>query len=271
MGYNFELIERLVLNKDFYQGKKIVSLGVLFPYVSSKEAKTLHKNYGVNTEMPREEFSKYLFEDVLNCDELIALDVDDYQGAELIADLNKPLVPSRKFDVVFDAGTLEHLCNVPMALNNIFTLLNEGGAYVFGAPCNGWVNHGFFQMSPTFYLDLCDGNNDQLLCSDITIHGKKNSVIVSSETKDIDIQMFVSSHSKITLSGVITKQQEGEISFDFIQGKYREWHSRDSNSVKKTKWLIRFVLFLLRSRFLPYQFKVLSLSALKQIKRLLGG
>src|SRR6266542_2706970 len=55
--------------------------------------------------------------------EVVNLDNSDYEGAEIIGDLNRPLaeellVKAGRFDLIIDSGCLEHIFNVPQVLKN---------------------------------------------------------------------------------------------------------------------------------------------------------
>ena len=99
---------------------------------------------------PRAYFSR------LDFSTLQALDISDFEGADHIFDLNEDELPERlvsQFDAVFNGGTLEHVFHVPNALTSITRMLRPGGVVVHVLPCNGWVNHGFYQISPTLMFD----------------------------------------------------------------------------------------------------------------------
>jgi SAM-dependent methyltransferase len=98
----------------------------------------------------------YAYFSKLGFSTLQALDVSDFEGADHIFDLNEDELPERlmgRFDAVFNGGTLEHVFHVPNALTSITRMLRPGGVVVHVAPCNGWVNHGFYQISPTLMFD----------------------------------------------------------------------------------------------------------------------
>lgn len=79
-----------------------------------------------------------------------SLDFSDFEGAQLLCDLNQP-VPEEwhgQFDFIFDGGTLEHVFNVPQALRNMFDMLSPNGRFVALNPLNNWVGHGLYQFSP---------------------------------------------------------------------------------------------------------------------------
>ncbi|MEQ8510327.1 MAG: class I SAM-dependent methyltransferase [Rhodospirillaceae bacterium] len=83
-----------------------------------------------------------------------ALDNSGYEGAKLIHDLNDPNPPEEfreKFDVIYDGGTFEHLFNVPIAFSNLYHFLNKDGFVIHDVPVNNYVDHGFYQFSPTLF------------------------------------------------------------------------------------------------------------------------
>jgi SAM-dependent methyltransferase len=92
--------------------------------------------------------------------EVLALDYSDFEGAELVGDLNRP-VPEQlasRFDVILDSGTLEHVFDVRAALTNVGQMLRTGGRVIHITPCNNFANHGFYQFSPTLLADYYAAN-----------------------------------------------------------------------------------------------------------------
>ena len=85
-----------------------------------------------------------------------ALDVSDFEGAEIVFDLNRDNTPAElaeQFDLVFNGGTIEHVFHVPNALSHITRMLRVNGLAVHLNPCHNWVDHGFYQFGPTLFFD----------------------------------------------------------------------------------------------------------------------
>lgn len=85
-----------------------------------------------------------------------ALDVSDFEGADVIFDLNASLTPvelTGQFDVVFNGGTLEHVFHVPNALSHVTRMLGPNGVVAHLNPCHNWVDHGFYQFGPSLFFD----------------------------------------------------------------------------------------------------------------------
>ncbi|MEK9971358.1 MAG: hypothetical protein VW600_19655 [Ferrovibrio sp.] len=101
--------------------------------------------------------------DRLGLDVTVA-DVAVLQGIERIVDLNDPLPDDlrRRFDLVIDPGTCEHCFNVGMAFRNVCEAVTLGGFLVHIAPLS-YINHGFWNFSPTVYPDYFEANGFALL------------------------------------------------------------------------------------------------------------
>jgi SAM-dependent methyltransferase len=89
-----------------------------------------------------------------------ALDVSGYEDADIISDFGAPINEDlhEKFDFIFDAGTLEHIFNLPIALSNICRMLTVGGHIALFNPCSNAIDHGFYSISPTLYYDFFGAN-----------------------------------------------------------------------------------------------------------------
>lgn len=98
-----------------------------------------------------------------------AVDLVASRGTERIVDLNEPVAADLvgAFDVVLDAGTMEHCFNVGQAIRNIIGMAKVGGFVLHLNPM-AMINHGFFNFSPTFYHDFYLQNGHEMSFS---IHG----------------------------------------------------------------------------------------------------
>lgn len=54
---------------------------------------------------------------------------------------------------------MEHIFHTPNVLRNVFDSLNLGGWVVHHTPANGYIDHGFYQYSPTFFYEYYHANN----------------------------------------------------------------------------------------------------------------
>jgi len=105
---------------------------------------------------------------------------------------------------------------------NIFGLLKESGIYFFGVPCNNWVDHGFFQFSPTFFRDLCiDNPGLELLQLDLATELKYYNYSTQSPAF---LNVLLRSPHKLNVVGIIRKTHP-QLILDLTQSKYRNLYS----------------------------------------------
>jgi hypothetical protein len=92
------------------------------------------------------------------------VDVKKLRGYERILDLNEkiPTQLMSKFKLILDSGTLEHCFNVGQAFKNMCAFCDVGGIVITTAPAT-MVNHGFWNFSPTAYVDGFMDNGFKIL------------------------------------------------------------------------------------------------------------
>lgn len=83
-----------------------------------------------------------------------SMDASDYEQADIVHDMNTPLLSNEHYSVVLDFGTLEHVFNVPVALDNIAALCAPGAHILHVLPSNNYVGHGFYQFSPELFYQV---------------------------------------------------------------------------------------------------------------------
>ena len=87
-------------------------------------------------------------------EQIDSMDVSGYEHANIIHDMNNPLTLGNPgYDLVIDAGTLEHVFNVQQALWNICDLVRSGGRIVHIMPAN-MLDHGFYNFNSTLLADF---------------------------------------------------------------------------------------------------------------------
>lgn len=86
----------------------------------------------------------------LGFDTIDSMDVSDFEGASIVADLGTGVSQElhERFDYIYDGGTCEHVFELPTALRNIDAMLKPGGIFQAHSPTNNFINHAFFQISP---------------------------------------------------------------------------------------------------------------------------
>ena len=90
----------------------------------------------------------------LGAESVTAIDASDYEGAQIIHDLNEPVGPELhgRFSALFDGGTLEHVFDVPTALRSYMQMVEVGGHLIVHTMANNNLGHGFYQFSPELFF-----------------------------------------------------------------------------------------------------------------------
>ena len=91
-----------------------------------------------------------------------SLDYSEYEGADLIWNLNQPLIAPTgpmdeavsSFDLILDYGTSEHVFSPAMTCWNATVLLKQDGYLNSCIPVLGCCDHGFYQFSPSFFYAI---------------------------------------------------------------------------------------------------------------------
>lgn len=155
MGIDYVGCECILRSLKYIKNKKnILTLGRqgihVFPYTID----CLLGNYNLSHLKNRYiwGFCEQFFMD-LGFENVDSLDNSPYEGASIIHNMNLPIPDNfKKYDYIFDGGTIEHIFNTPQTCENIINLLNVDGLFVSITPNNNLSGHGIYQFSPEFYL-----------------------------------------------------------------------------------------------------------------------
>jgi hypothetical protein len=118
------------------------------------------------------------FFSLLGAREIVAIDASDYEGAQVIHDMNDPIPDDLEssFDLFLDGGTLEHVFDFPTASRNCMRTVRPGGRFISFTMANNFCGHGFYQFSPELFFRLLSGKNGYNMESCIeweAVHGAK--------------------------------------------------------------------------------------------------
>lgn len=252
--YQSELIKVLqflerYLNKD----ASICMLGVqkiLIDWISfEKTMKRIGITYDVEkmaSVVEKRKINTFDFFEALEYKNVHAIDISDYEGADILYDLNKELPDDCcSFDFVMNIGTLEHIFDVTNGMKNIMKLTKIGGYILNICPAAGYVDHGFYSFSPTFFEDFYKVNYCKLndiffeFIDDKSDYAKWHSYY-SEDCRIFDtwegedgVQIYVdkiktlNNIGRVQLWSVAKKEKEISCNTNLIQRIYRDGEQRD--------------------------------------------
>ncbi len=147
----------------------------------------------------------------------------DFGGSDtaLRLDLNYPLELSRRFEIVINHGTAEHIFNIGQVFKSIHDYTVPSGLMIHESPFTGWIDHGFYNLQPTLFFDVAE-RNQYVVCGMFATEIKTAS-IRQIKTRDDVYQMaqeklFLDNSMLLTVMKKMT-----DLPFQIpIQGYYRE-------------------------------------------------
>ena len=208
---------------------EVLSLGQINNLINKDDFKKLHI-----TEIQDKYSNKLLLEN-FNIKSINSLDYSDFEGADIIHDLNLPLKEKiKQFDTIIDFGTSEHIFNINQNLKNISSLCKVGGKILHCLPANNNCGHGFWQFSPELFFQLYQKNNgySETEIYLINLHDKKNFYKINIQKKGSRLEL----NSKEPLYIFIKTKKIGDNKFDNInQSDYVDQWSISSDITQKQK------------------------------------
>lgn len=123
----------------------------------------------------------------INKDNYYDIDKFDFDKPRIIHDLQCPIDSKfhNFFNLVIDSGTLEHIFDAKTAMENIAKVTRVGGFVLQIIPAQNYLNHGFYQFSPTFFYDFYINNGFEIVESYlIEIRGASNRFYYYNQSTD---------------------------------------------------------------------------------------
>ncbi|MCK0151191.1 class I SAM-dependent methyltransferase [Marivita sp. S6314] len=134
-----------MLGRQRWVGKRRKRSAALFESVLAEHLPGVTEDELAN---PDDEYSETFFKKI-GFSSVDSIDVSDFENASIVQDLagKLPRKLERKFDVIYDGGTCEHIFDLPTAYRNIHKMLKPSGVLIGHSPCNNWINHSFYQIN----------------------------------------------------------------------------------------------------------------------------
>jgi hypothetical protein len=144
-------------------------------------------------------------------------DIVNARGGEFILDLNQPCAPAlhARYDLLLDFGTIEHCFNIGQAAKNIAMMTKIGGYIIHGSPLN-MLNHGFYNLCPTWFADFYNDNGFDFLYLKAVSGNLRNPRVHEVPP----FNRFIGIPEDSTLLCIVKKRQESPIIWP-LQTKYK--------------------------------------------------
>lgn len=168
MGINKNSLRFLLLAKkmgaDFSKTAMIGRQCLNMPEAHFVDVMTNESGFNESTEtwqnMYRHRYAEKILQ-YLGATQVDSFDFSDYEQATFTHDFNAPLPEQykNKYTLVIDGGSLEHIFNFPVAIQNCMEMTQLKGHFISITPSNNNFGHGFYQFSPELFYRVLHPNN----------------------------------------------------------------------------------------------------------------
>ena len=145
------------ITKDSYFLGKTLTLGRQEDHLPNR-----YRLINPETGIP-EKFCENTLIKLFNASEVHSLDGSNYENATFVQDLNKPWkskdLVKQQYSTILDFGTLEHVFNIPQALNSIANSCEIGGRIVHVQVHSDFCGHGLYQFSTDLFFNWYSQEN----------------------------------------------------------------------------------------------------------------
>lgn len=111
--------------------------------------------------------------------------------ADWIRDFNDPVRLNEQFDIATNFGTAEHVFNVGHVFRSMHDAVKPGGVMLHVLPAFGDIDHGFYNIHPTTYVDLAAAND--YVIEDFCYGDRwdiRNKLLDADATREVDFEAF---------------------------------------------------------------------------------
>lgn len=157
-------------NQDIYATEKNIMDWLEIEKIPFR--KPLKISYSTSSDVPRvnKEARDYVhaktFFEFLGISEENYYDIDkfEFDKPKIIHDLQNPIDSKFHdfFNLIIDSGTLEHIFDAKSVMENIVKMTKINGYVLQFIPAQNFLNHGFYQFSPTFFHDFYSSNGFEI-------------------------------------------------------------------------------------------------------------
>jgi len=142
--------------------------------------------------LKKKDFNKQKF---FTKDFFLALNFKSYDSIDINGayesykfDLNKDIFLeynfNKKYNLVINNGTGEHVFNQQALFSNIHNLVEKNAIMLHILPFIDWINHGFYNFNPLIFADLAASNNYEIIKISFA---NRNADEILLEKKDYNI------------------------------------------------------------------------------------
>ena len=236
MGINFKTLKWLEKNID----KKNLSMAVIGRQnlnLKESEKKKIDKIYFDE----KNDYAYFFLKNKFNLSKLVSFDKNNYEDCDVVLDFENDFDYNEKFDIFFDGGSLQHIYNIPKAINNIIKLTKINGKIIHTVTFNNFQGFGLYQISPEILSSIYSEKNGFSDTSLYLVNNLNDKYWYRIQSLDIGENYYFNSNQQLSIYSVTTKKRVVE-KIQVNQKFYLKSNLRKKNYLKDK--LINLYLYL---------------------------
>ena len=125
--------------------------------ISAEQLNEIKTNFDQNTRHRKDNVcvSDEVFFNLFGICKVDIMDVSEYEGANIIHDLNNPIPRSleNQYDFIIDGGTFDHLVDLRVAFENVVKMLKVGGRVFQWNAASNFTGAAYISFGPDLFYD----------------------------------------------------------------------------------------------------------------------
>ena len=211
-------------------------------YSNSKSKDTLRRKLNeitTLTELGKEpksfafDIAKLFYRAIFDYKEYLALDLQGTKHS-INFDLNNEYKDVKKYDVVTNIGTSEHIFNQLAVFKTIHNSVTAGGLIIHQLPGQGYYDHGFYNYQPTFFFDLAQANNYLMIGFWMYDNNKKE--LISIHNRENYAKLFDRENHPTYYDNIVIYKSSGKKEEEFKLPTQYIYSKKNPSTSEQKKW-----------------------------------
>ena len=177
--------------------------------------------------------AKIFYKAIFDYKNYIAVDLDGTEHS-INFDLNNEYKDDKKYDVVTNLGTSEHIFNQLAVFKTIHNLVSAGGLIIHQLPGQGYYDHGFYNYQPTFFFDLAQANNYQIFGFWMYDNNKKE--LINVHKRENYLKLFVRENHPTYYDNIVVYKTSSKQKEEFRLPTQHIYSKKNLSAEEKKLW-----------------------------------
>ena len=177
--------------------------------------------------------AKLFYRAIFDYKEYMALDLQGTKHS-INFDLNNEYKDVKKYDVVTNIGTSEHIFNQLAVFKTIHNIVAVGGLIIHQLPGQGYYDHGFYNYQPTFFFDLAKANNYFMIGFWMYDNNKKQ--LINVHNRENYVKLFVRENHPTYYDNIVIYKSPSEKKEEFKLPTQHIYSKTNVSSEEKKRW-----------------------------------